>query len=432
MNYNNELDQWNALVANAIGPQARIVSVSNHCSDCRVYSCDDHIVKIRRFSPASQRNRANSLEDEAVILGLLGAVPGVPSLLGYQRIGEFEVLKMSKLPSVQGFDPTFGYQHEPIRNFIRVAKMVATLNFRGVSHGDIHISNIGVNREGTISVFDFDQACIDAPWRCLARDYFGFDACSVGKRVSLVERAQTAKYLSLPARGIALLRRLISEALNSRDALANQKKIGNYRLLTELAGDSSLRLLAEAWDTAAKASASSPGITVAYYSLDICGIHFPGERPWMFRWLQISGIISFKGKKLLELGCNMGLLSIHAQISGAGYCKGIDIDPVVLESARKAAAAFGVTVHFEQQNLDSDDCWEAALDGFDLISVLSVMHWVKQKERLWKFIGGHREVIYEGHESESEARSSLAKVGFRVVSVIGYTERARPLFYAHK
>jgi hypothetical protein len=70
--------------------------------------------------------------------------------------------------------------------------------------------------------------------------------------------------------------------------------------------------LAQAWEIAARSQASFPGLQLAYYSLDVAGINFPGERPWVQRWNSLRANVNFKGKRFLELGCNLGLLSIHA------------------------------------------------------------------------------------------------------------------------
>jgi len=65
-----------------------------------------------------------------------------------------------------------------------------------------------------------------------------------------------------------------------------------------------------------------------------------------------------------------------------------------------------------------------------MVSALSVLHWVKDKERVWSFIAKHKEVLYEGHESGQEAESNLRRAGFTRIIPLGRGERKREMFYA--
>ena len=70
-----------------------------------------------------------------------------------------------------------------------------------------------------------------------------------------------------------------------------------------------MRALHEAWRIAADANASAPGQQVAYYELDWQGLCFPGERPWTARWRVLRHVVPYGNRRVLELGCNMALLS---------------------------------------------------------------------------------------------------------------------------
>lgn len=153
-------------------------------------------------------------------------------------------------------------------------------------------------------------------------------------------------------------------------------------------------------------------------------------RPWILRWERIRKNVVFKDKRLLDLGCNMGLLSIHAKLSGAAYCLGVDDDKDVLQAASLASQAFETGVEYRQLDLEDPSPWEEELHGFDIISALSVLHWVKDKERVWSFISKHKEVLYEGHESGQEAESNLRRAGFTRIIPLGRGERRREMFYA--
>jgi hypothetical protein len=83
-------------------------------------------------------------------------------------------------------------------------------------------------------------------------------------------------------------------------------------------------------------------------------------------------------------------------------------------------------------DLNSIDQSDLDPDQFDLVSALSVMHWVTHKERVWSYLGRFRELLYEGHEPEAEAEALLSKAGFVKVIRLGLTERNRQIFLAQK
>jgi SAM-dependent methyltransferase len=206
----------------------------------------------------------------------------------------------------------------------------------------------------------------------------------------------------------------------------------DVRERVRLLNDPNLERIAEAWEVAARSSASAPGVRTAYYSLDIEGVHFPGERPWLLRWNRLRSAVSFEGKRFLELGSNMALLSIHAKLVGAAACRAVDVDTDILCAATLAAEGFGVDLETQVVDLDDPRDWERGLDGFDIVAALSVMHWIRDKARVWRFIATHREVLYEGHEVDDEAEKQLRLAGFDVVTRLGVTERNRQLFYGRR
>ncbi len=123
-------------------------------------------------------------------------------------------------------------------------------------------------------------------------------------------------------------------------------------------------------------------------------------------------------------------MSIHAKICGASSCLGIDINPDIIRAATLAASAFEAEVKFKQLNLDDTFKWEDDLAGYDIVSALSVMHWVKNRKRLWIFLGKQKEVLYEGHESDAKSEQNLKNAGFTKISIIGKSERGRNIFHA--
>lgn len=435
MRYVHEQEEWDQFIRDSLGEKALLANVSNVSSDCRVYKTPDAIFKVRRLTPASIRGRNNCLEDEYLVLKHLSSVAGVPKVRSYRRTGQWEQLEMELLPALHGHDPTFGRPHETFQDFWDVARVTLQINRLGCSHGDLHWCNVGRNIQGGMSVFDFDQACMEHPLRCALRDMFGLGTCEKRSTGSLWDRLQGVRGIGLlPRFLVKLSKRLVNLILRAGAPALQQNQRSKVALIqrARLQADPSVQLLAEAWNIASLANASSPGVDIAYYSLDIGGVNFPGERPWILRWERIRKSVDFKGKRLLELGCNMGLLSIHAKLSGAASCLGIDIDKDILSAASLASRAFGTDTAYRQLDLADSSPWEEELQGFDVVSALSVLHWIEKKERVWSFIAKHKEVLYEGHESEHEAELNLRQAGFTNIVPLGVTERNRQMFYASR
>ena len=435
MRYLQEQQEWDGFIRDSIGEKACLVYVSTFSSDCRVYKTTDAIFKIRRLTPSSIRRRGNSLEDECLILKELSSVKGVPRVRNYRRWGQWELLEMESLSELRGYDPTFGKPYETFKDFWDVVRVTMQINRLGCSHGDLHVRNVGRNIDNGISVFDFDQACVDHPWRCAMRDIFGLGMCERKSEVSLVDRLRDVRGVGFLFRAVARLRTEVIKFMLRNGSLTGRQNYLSRSTLKQRAmfqDDLSLETLAEAWSIASRSEASAPGVDIGYYSIDIGGINFPGERPWILRWDRIRKEVDFKGKRLLELGCNMGLLSIHARLWGAAYCLGVDVDKEILRAAELASRAFGTDVVHRQLDLGDSSQWEEELKGFDIVSALSVLHWIKNKDRIWSFLAKHMEVLYEGHESEQEAESNLIRAGFTRIARLGTTERNRQIFYASR
>lgn len=435
MRYLQEQEEWDRFVQDNLGQNICLVNVSKFSSDCRVYKTAEAIFKVRRLTPSSMRGRTNSLEDEYLILSHLSSVPGVPRVQSYKRKGQWEQLEMEMLPELQGYDPTFLKPHETLKDFWEVVRVTIQMNRLGCSHGDLHSRNVGRNAARGVSVFDFDQACLDYPWRCAMRDIFGLGTCERRSEFSLFNRLRDVRGIGFLLRAMAKLGKEIVKFLSRTGPSVvqrNQLSRSTFKQRAMLQADPSLETLAEAWSIASLSKASAPGVDIGYYSIDIGGVNFPGERPWILRWERIRKEVDFKGKRVLELGCNMGLLSIHAKLSGAAFCLGVDVDKEILMAADLASRAFETDVAHRHLDLADASPWEEELKGFDIVSALSVLHWIENKDRLWSFISKHKEVLYEGHESEQEAEGNLKTAGFTRITRLGTTERNRQMFHASR
>ena len=238
----------------------------------------------------------------------------------------------------------------------------------------------------------------------------------------LRERVQA----SLPP---ALLRALKGARLSRRRA-----RVGALPPLPPQAGPA-LRALHGAWRLAAASGASAPGAAMAYHELEWQGLLLPGERPWAERWQTLRRITPYRGRRVLELGCNLGLLSTFLlKDAGAAAALAVDRNPLILAAAARTAAALGVTPTFRALDLDRDPDWEAALAAFrpDVVFALSLFRWVHDQARLMAFLGRCDELIYEGHASARTEWRRLRAAGFETITLIATSERGRAILHCRK
>jgi SAM-dependent methyltransferase len=204
--------------------------------------------------------------------------------------------------------------------------------------------------------------------------------------------------------------------------------------LAPLPADASreLGLAHRAWEVAAGAEANQ--VHICYYSMDFEGFHLPGERPWEARWRLLQRFVSSQGTRVLELGCNLGLLSTYALRSGAADALGVDTDATLLEANGLLQQAF--RVGYSTRRLDFDDAgpWDEELAAFrpTIVTALSVFHWVRDTQRFLRFLSRFNQLLYEGHDRDDVERTRLQQAGFNDVTLVGRSERSRSVFLARR
>ena len=409
---------WRQFVAETISPDASLMWVSRYSASRRVFLSGGRVWKVRRIVDEPY-DRSQSLAGECEILQHLADVRGVCRGARYDAPEGWEILSYDALPGRTLQDLLVEDPKAVTGKLLRrLRHVLCAIHRRGVAHRDLRPDNILIGPDGSVTLLDFDQAVRVSSWRALLLDGFGIGGMRVWHSYHMLLRRHRRWYRMLmwPPRA---MRRLL------RRRPKGPAPVGVPEL-----GDGPLALLAQAWRTAQQSKANAPGQRVAYYSFDACGEHFPGERPWALRWGQISGRVDFTGKKMLELGCNLGMFSSFARKAGATACTGVDAEADILDGARLVAEAMGVENTYRQINFDSPEDWETQLAGHDLVLALSVVNWVKDRKRFMAFLGRHRECVFEGHGPDASELAELRDVGFDHVDVIAISERNRPVYYA--
>ena len=298
---------------------------------------------------------------------------------------------------------------------------------RGVSHDDLRPENILVDPAGRLRLIDFDQASAGPFAVCLGRSLLGLrlggGAVSNSVLAPLRERLQAS-----------LAPALVRQLKGNRRPAARRRGLPPLPPLSP-AASAEQRALHAAWRLAAASNASSPGERVAYHELEFAGLTLPGERPWATRWRELARITDYRGKRVLELGCNQALLSIFLlKEAGCAAALAVDRDSQILEASVMTAFAFHVRPELRRIDFDADPDWEAELAAFrpDVVFALSVAHWVRDQARFLAFLGRFEELIYEGHESARTERRRLAAAGFGAIELTHSSERGRPVLHCRK
>jgi len=426
--YQKEGLEWNCFIERTLGPRAQLISVSRYSSNRRSYRFGDRIVKIRKVASESY-SRTQDLAGEFKILSQLCAVEGIPKNPNYFQEDGWEVLEYDYIPG-RTLEGLINNKSTYLRKEIlwKILKIIISINRYGIAHRDTKPDNIIVSENGKVHLLDFDQAIEMAPHRAMLIDILGIENTVYQSEFSfrrLFRQATNGQFRYLII--IFILFRIIFRLQRNR---SYQGKLSNFTQATT--DDVDIRILQQAWLIGMRSNANSPGKGVAYYSLDLAGFHFPGERPWILRWHEISSIVDFTGKRVLELGCNLGLFSAFARRIGAQECVGVDHDSEILEGARLVSKALHVHNEFYKVDFDANEYWEDKLRGFDLVIALSVVNWLRNQNRFLAFLSEHAEVLYEGHESLEVEFGRLRRAGFNRIELIMVTERGRAVFFASK
>ena len=435
--YNKRKKIWSDFENNFLPADAKLSCISRSPNQ-RIYATETRIFKVRRIG-VEPYVRKQSLNGEFDILLHISQLSELDLHPLFKLINnEWEVLELDYCRG----DTLF--EKEQKHTFVDISlqpiwKVVWNLTKLGIAHRDLRLDNIIYESDTRVTIIDFDQSERTSRLNAFLSNVFG-----VGKSKGLgfsmfwvftEYHEKKRDLLGFLSGGFQRIRSYINKF--RRVFFTKKREIGllknSYPYAVTANLEKEIELLKRAWELGAKSNANAPDANIAYYSLDIGGCLLIGERPWEVRWEHIRRRINFNGRTVLELGCNLGLLSTFARIEGATCCSAVDIDNTILRGAQLVAAAFGIDDNkYVRLNFDSSLNWETKLRGYDLVTCLSVLNWVKDKKRLLNFLGQHKELLFEGHECLEIEMERLRSVGYNHIEILTKGERGREIIYAQK
>ena len=386
----------------------------------------DLFFKITLRQSGTTAGGQRDLRGEAALLRRCQGIPGIPSFVAWTQSDAARVLVMRRLDAVPLNQLEIGWVRLA-GALLALVVLVVRLAWRGVSHDDLRPENILLDGAGRIHLIDFDRASSGSFAACLARSVLGLRLAGAPVCNTVWAPLRERIQASVSPAAIRFLKGSRNRRRRAR-AAAPLPPLPPYASTT-------LRQLHGAWRIAATSGANAPGQALTYHELDWQGVRLPGERPWAVRWRSLQSITTYRGRRVLELGCNLGLLSTFLlKETGASAALAVDRNALIVDAAARAAAAFGVAPTFLQIDLDRDPDWEAVLAAFrpDVVFALSLLRWVSDQARLLAFLGRCEELIYEGHDSGRTEWRRLRNAGFGEITLVDTSERGRPILHCRR
>jgi 2-polyprenyl-3-methyl-5-hydroxy-6-metoxy-1,4-benzoquinol methylase len=146
----------------------------------------------------------------------------------------------------------------------------------------------------------------------------------------------------------------------------------------------------------------------------------PEYRGQLERWLGSTGLASFQGKKVMDVGCGMGRNPYWYAEAGAASVLGVDVDDRSLEAARRNLKAFSQA---RVEKCSAYDLDPAVLGSFDRVTCIGVLHHLAEPElalqRMWSCVAPGGDLVLwcyakEGNRLLLPAIQSLRFLGSKL------------------
>jgi SAM-dependent methyltransferase len=321
--------------------------------------------KVRKYETGG-----SSVDEEKMnaLIKNLGPHPNIIPILeeGQDEFGRyyFDTPKLIPLSSITSFSDEEG---DRILGELRAG--LGFLHENGIAHRDINPNNVGLDKDGTLKIFDFDWIMSGIPKdMAVLMDYEPLDSRVFDYAVPIM-------------RGGAATR-------------------GFHRVLTHVKN----------MPFHVNQSTSKPDMP--YQKIE--GV---GERNCDTRWAQFSPDV--KGKRVLDLGTNLGYFAARALQEGAESVTALDHDKAILASAKMLHPELnGNCVQMDLDNELPEGEWDVAF-------CLSVwQHLSGGKGPMLEFLKTIPLVYWE---DVNFSKSELERRGFKVERV-GYSDLGRNMF----
>lgn len=418
----------------------------------RVYLLDDVVYKVVNCKESMSLNqRINTLEKECGILRRLEGIRGIPKNPLFCRSDNYEWLTYRYIDG-EPLDKATNNKNLSIVKNAKLLWVLLKISLRGVAHRDVKLQNLFIDDDKTLWIIDFDQAIVTTVLQSVWLNIYGTknSTPSVHGSFKTIRQSYILRKTNFTNNYFDKVKKHTKEMIKTftpdsvieryrgynrqKTRFKSNEQFQQNTMPPNLAKTASTKLvyLRRAWLIARESKASSPSVPIAYYSLDEEGYHFPGERAWLDRWKYLSVATNYGSKRVIELGCNMGLLSCWIlKEKDADEVLAVDMDAEILAAAQLVAGAYGVSPYFKKINFDSSEKWDSELRKFgaDMVFAMNVLNWVRDKERLLRFLFTFNEIIFEGHENTEKECKIFEDNGF-CLEKIAISERNRTVIRA--
>lgn len=171
-----------------------------------------------------------------------------------------------------------------------------------------------------------------------------------------------------------------------------------------------------------------------YYGANIDGVQYEGERDWDARWVLIKDCMDFAGKRVLDIGCNMGILMSYLRKFSGAEAAGIDEPDDMLAATNKSNTMAAARMLEKGLGLDHAPIYQIDLNasdyegligtGYDVAVAMSILRWIDDQDRFMRYLACFPAVIYEGHEADDVEIARFAAHGF-AAKVLGQTQTGK-------
>ena len=150
------------------------------------------------------------------------------------------------------------------------------------------------------------------------------------------------------------------------------------------------------------------------------------------------------GKKVLDIGSNIGATLLHLEKYKPSFMKGLEYDADKVALSNKLAKYNGIqNIVFEEYDIENPP-ENKQEEEYEVVFCLAVIEHLKQKEKLYKLLGDvcSEKLYFEGNGNSdiNVLEAGLKNAGFKSVTYLGFSNdekkntnnNNRPLFIALK